>query len=223
MHGEGAGGSGGENVIYEKGDKALYMGQEECIIAAKHMDDFPNLYYTIKLLADNREKQTTSNKLSRLSESLSDKMLPKLVKTKDNELEQKLTNYLKRDKSLTETIRTNKEFGNPQILRKTVNYFGIKETSSNYPKHLYDPEGYREGFDFEDDIRKRSNMAPQAAPPPTVPPPQTQTKAAAVLSGLPISNSSNSSNATISSDRGTGLKRRKSNWDDNDGGSTPVY
>ena len=116
--------------------------------------------------------------------SLIDEHLPKMVHREDADIDRKMNNYLKMRDSLTSKIRNNKEFHNPQvrtyitfivigynllfhkcvfmylqILQKTVNYFGIKEISSNYPKQLYDPLSYKEGFDFEEDIRRRSNTS----------------------------------------------------------------
>ena len=51
-------------IVYEKGDKALYMGEQVCLILEKHMDDYPNLYYTVRLLHEDRDKQTIPSKLS---------------------------------------------------------------------------------------------------------------------------------------------------------------
>ena len=52
--------------VYEKGEQAFYQSDQPCVIVAKHMDDYPNLYYTIRLIDDgNREKQTTAQTLSK--------------------------------------------------------------------------------------------------------------------------------------------------------------
>lgn len=51
-------------VLYEKGDRALYRDIEECTVIDKHLDDFPNVYYTIRMKEDGREKQTTPQHLS---------------------------------------------------------------------------------------------------------------------------------------------------------------
>ena len=50
-------------VEYEKGDRAMYMMDEPCTILEKHLDDYPHLYYTIRL-DSGRDKQTIPNKLS---------------------------------------------------------------------------------------------------------------------------------------------------------------
>ena len=52
--------------VYEKGEQAVYLSNQPCVIVAKHMDDYPNLYYTIQLVNEGkREKQTTAEKLSK--------------------------------------------------------------------------------------------------------------------------------------------------------------
>ena len=40
------------------------MMEQSCTILEKHMDDYPNLYYTIRLEKDGRDKQTIPTKLS---------------------------------------------------------------------------------------------------------------------------------------------------------------
>ena len=57
-------GVGSMVVEYEKGDRAMYMLEEPCTILDKHMDDYPNLYYTVRLERDGRDKQTIPSKLS---------------------------------------------------------------------------------------------------------------------------------------------------------------
>ena len=40
---------------------------------------------------------------------------------------------------MLQSIRRNKEFGNPYILNIVVDHFKIQETGSNYPKEIFDP------------------------------------------------------------------------------------
>ena len=50
---------------FSKGDRVMYMETDEVIIVGRHMDDYPNIYYTIQF-SDGREKQTIVEKLSPL-------------------------------------------------------------------------------------------------------------------------------------------------------------
>ena len=40
----------------------------------------------------------------------------------------------------TQQIRQNREFANPQILQKIVEYFSIDDIGSCYPTHIFDPQ-----------------------------------------------------------------------------------
>ena len=51
---------------YMKGQRVLYMNTEECTIVGRHMDDYPDIYYTIQF-PDGREKQTEVIKLTPVS------------------------------------------------------------------------------------------------------------------------------------------------------------
>jgi hypothetical protein len=46
--------------VYQKGERALYMGTEIVTVVDKHLDDFPNVYYTIRLPTGS-EKQVLVN------------------------------------------------------------------------------------------------------------------------------------------------------------------
>ena len=48
---------------YSKGDRVIYNGTDEVLILGKHMENYPDIYYTIQF-SDGREKQTVSEKLS---------------------------------------------------------------------------------------------------------------------------------------------------------------
>jgi hypothetical protein len=83
-----------------------------------------------------------------------------------------ITSFLEMNDDLTEKIRGKKDFGNPYILQKVVDYYKIDEIGSNYPTHLLDPHGYPEE-DFEEHVRRSMvAAAPAAALPPaaTAPP-----------------------------------------------------
>lgn len=64
---------------------------------------------------------------------------------------------------LTEHIKAQKDFGNPQLLAKVIAHFGIDPLASNYPTHLFDPRGYSEE-DYLDAVRERAQAASAAAP-----------------------------------------------------------
>ena len=58
-------------LVFESGEHAIYLSNQPCVIVAKHMDDYPNLYYTIQLKDDNnREKQTTAQTLSKCDDRI---------------------------------------------------------------------------------------------------------------------------------------------------------
>jgi hypothetical protein len=64
---------------------------------------------------------------------------------------------------LTDHIKAQKDFGNPQLLAKVIAHFGIDPLASNYPRHLFDPRGYSEE-DYLDAIRGRAQTGSAAAP-----------------------------------------------------------
>ena len=43
--------------VYEKGEQAVYLSNQPCVIVAKHMDDYPNLYYTIQLVNEGKREK----------------------------------------------------------------------------------------------------------------------------------------------------------------------
>ncbi|KAG9410728.1 SAP30-binding protein [Aphanomyces cochlioides] len=55
-----------------------------------------------------------------------------------------------------DNLRDKKEFDNPYILAKVVDYFGIEEMQSNFTKEVFDPYGYN-----LDDYYDKLNMALQ--------------------------------------------------------------
>mmetsp|Transcript_9115 Transcript_9115/g.12079 ORF Transcript_9115/g.12079 Transcript_9115/m.12079 type:complete len:444 (-) Transcript_9115:175-1506(-) len=81
------------------------------------------------------------------------------------ELQQRITEYLNlaREKgyNLTENLKKKKEFGNPQILQKVVDFFGIDDIQTNYPKEIYNPHGYQKE-DFYDELVLAQRRAQQA-------------------------------------------------------------
>lgn len=64
---------------------------------------------------------------------------------------------------LTDHIKSQKDFGNPQLLAKVIAHFGIDPLASNYPPHLFDPQGYSEE-DYLDAIRQRAQAGSEPAP-----------------------------------------------------------
>jgi hypothetical protein len=52
---------------FQPGDVLEYLQEEaECEVLAAHKDDFPNVYYTVRLLGSGREKQTVHSNLALL-------------------------------------------------------------------------------------------------------------------------------------------------------------
>ncbi|CAK4082875.1 unnamed protein product [Aphanomyces euteiches] len=68
----------------------------------------------------------------------------------------KYLEHTERGLSFIGSLRDKKEFDNPYILAKVVDYFGIEEMQSNFPKEVYDPYGYN-----LDDYYDKLNMALQ--------------------------------------------------------------
>ena len=98
---------------------------------------------------------------------------------------------------LTESIQRKKDFGNPHILTKVVDFFHIDELGSNYPPEIFDPAA----------IKRRND-------PPTSNQDPAPTPAA---SGEPISSRITFVPATVQSDGATRPiageeRKRKSRW-----------
>mmetsp|Transcript_22311 Transcript_22311/g.88571 ORF Transcript_22311/g.88571 Transcript_22311/m.88571 type:complete len:123 (-) Transcript_22311:121-489(-) len=60
----------------------------------------------------------------------------------------------------------NREFANPQILQKIVEYYGIDDIASNYPPHIFDPQAIvaRRARDKTTPAPAASGTADDAAP-----------------------------------------------------------
>ncbi|OQR83785.1 hypothetical protein ACHHYP_14274 [Achlya hypogyna] len=78
--------------------------------------------------------------------------LPPLPTTKCRSATQaKINKYLehtKRGLSFTASLRSKKEFDNPYILEKVVDYFDIEEMQSNLDKAKFNPYGYHIGDNY---------------------------------------------------------------------------
>ena len=46
-------------------------------------------------------------------------------------------------------LKTKKDFGNPHLLSKVVDYFDIDEMGSNFPKDKFDPKAYPDEAFYE--------------------------------------------------------------------------
>ncbi|KAJ8611376.1 hypothetical protein CTAYLR_006487 [Chrysophaeum taylorii] len=57
----------------------------------------------------------------------------------DPELTKRLAQFREKGYNPTQHIRQNREFANPQILQKIVDYFEIDDIGSCYPTHIFDP------------------------------------------------------------------------------------
>ncbi|KAF0763955.1 hypothetical protein DYB25_008222 [Aphanomyces astaci] len=72
--------------------------------------------------------------------------LPDLPRARcDPAIQAKINKYLdhkERGLSFIGSLRSKKEFDNPYILARVVEYFGIEEVQSNFPKDVFDPYGY---------------------------------------------------------------------------------
>ena len=56
------------SVLFQKGDRVLYSGSEECQVVGVHLDTLPDVYYTIRL-SDGRERQTIQSKVELIQPS----------------------------------------------------------------------------------------------------------------------------------------------------------
>jgi len=85
------------------------------------------------------------------------------------ELQQRIKEYLKlaREKgyNLTANLKRKKEFGNPQILQKVVDFFSIDDIESNYPPELFSPHGYSHEHYYDELVlaQRRAQQAKQTA------------------------------------------------------------
>ncbi|XP_033118591.1 SAP30-binding protein-like [Anneissia japonica] len=64
-------------------------------------------------------------------------------------LQDKIKQYLRRHFDLNSMIQNRKDFRNPSIYEKLINYMGIDELGSNYPDDVYNPHGWTEESFFE--------------------------------------------------------------------------
>lgn len=107
---------------------------------------------------------------------------------------------------LTQSIQSKKDFGNPQILTKVVEYFHIDEIGSNYPPSLFDPHA----------IQAR-NKTPATATATALAPnadPRNETIPRNSIQFVSATVSSSSAHIPTSSGRVPGIERRKSKWGD---------
>lgn len=58
----------------------------------------------------------------------------------DPELTRRLAQFRDKGYNPTQHIRQNREFANPQIFQKILNYFDIDDIGSCYPRHIFDPQ-----------------------------------------------------------------------------------
>jgi HCNGP-like protein len=70
--------------------------------------------------------------------------------------------------SLVASLRAKKAFRNPYLLEETISTFGIDETGSAFPKHLFDPLGlptsdYYDVLNIRQQIESDARAARQAA------------------------------------------------------------
>lgn len=101
---------------------------------------------------------------------------------------------------LTDSIQRKKDFGNPHILTKVVDFFHIDELGSNYPKELFDPSAIK---------RKNEVVDPSPAPP---------LGPVATLASAPVPRNSLQFVPASMPEDGAGAaskpeKKRKSRWD----------
>ena len=78
----------------------------------------------------------------------------------DLELASRLRAYKAKNLNPTQGIRMNREFNNPQILQKIVDYYGIDDVASNYPTAVFDPKSI-----VARRSRDKKGKAAAAAPP----------------------------------------------------------
>ena len=102
---------------------------------------------------------------------------------------------------LTDSIQRKKDFGNPHILTKVVNFFQIDELGSNYPKELFDPSS----------IKRKNEVVDPSPAPPLAP--------VATLASAPVPPNSLQFVPASMPEDGAGAeskpeKKRKSRWDE---------
>ncbi|KAJ1457668.1 hypothetical protein M885DRAFT_514684 [Pelagophyceae sp. CCMP2097] len=81
----------------------------------------------------------------------------------DAALTARLAGWRARGYNPTQQIRQNREFANPQILQKVVEYFEIDDVASNYPTDMFDPQAIQ--------ARRKDKSASKTEASTTPPPP----------------------------------------------------
>ncbi|XP_030849282.1 SAP30-binding protein [Strongylocentrotus purpuratus] len=64
-------------------------------------------------------------------------------------LQEKISSYYKKNLNLNQIIQRRKDFRNPSIYEKMINFLGVDELGTNYPKDMYDPYSWKESSYYE--------------------------------------------------------------------------
>lgn len=95
--------------------------------------------------------------VKKLLPSLDELLPPKTTQLCDPALQEKLARFhvlASQGRSINTNLKAAKAFKNPDILEKLISYCEVNEIGSNYPKEIYDPEGF-DPSDFYDEIAKQ--------------------------------------------------------------------
>ncbi|XP_063957092.1 SAP30-binding protein-like isoform X3 [Lytechinus pictus] len=64
-------------------------------------------------------------------------------------LQEKINSYYKKSLNLNQIIQRRKDFRNPSIYEKLIDFLGIDELGTNYPKDMYDPYCWKESSYYD--------------------------------------------------------------------------
>ncbi|XP_071511661.1 SAP30-binding protein-like [Diadema antillarum] len=65
------------------------------------------------------------------------------------QLQEKINGYYRKQQDVNQLIQRRKDFRNPSIYEKLIDFLGIDELGSNYPKDMYDPYCWEESSYYE--------------------------------------------------------------------------
>ncbi|KAG2460832.1 S30BP protein, partial [Polypterus senegalus] len=106
-------------------------------------------------------------------------------------------------------IQKKKEFRNPSIYEKLIQFCGIDELGTNYPKDMFDPHGWSEDSYYEAlDAQKRKSKWDSAVP-VTVPQPTILTTTATLPGVVSVTTTASGTKTTVISAVGTIVKKAK--------------
>ena len=121
-----------------------------------------------------------------------------------NSLQDKVMRALENNFCFNKSVERDKDFRNPSIYEKMIEFCGIDEYGTNYPTHLFDPSLWRDSGGYEN-LRRLQKEAYDRKQKARIAEAQSRAKIEFVTA--------NSAKRTSQQDEVNGDKKKKSKWD----------